>query len=80
MKVLVTGGGGFLGSAICRLLRARGDDVLSVARTRHAALDALGVQQAQVDISDARFTGAHRARGRCRDPCRGEGWCVGILG
>lgn len=62
MKVLVTGGGGFLGSAICRLLRARGDDVLSVARTRHAALDALGVQQAQVDISD-RDSLVHTARG-----------------
>jgi len=51
MKVLVTGGGGFLGSAICRLLHARGDVVLSVARSRHAALDALGVRQEQVDIS-----------------------------
>jgi len=51
MKVLVTGGGGFLGTVICRMLRARGDAVLSVARRRHAALDALGVQQEQVDIS-----------------------------
>ena len=51
MKVVVTGGGGFLGSAICRLLRARGDTVLSIARTRHAALEPLGVLQAQVDIS-----------------------------
>jgi nucleoside-diphosphate-sugar epimerase len=51
MKVLVTGGGGFLGTAICRLLRARGDAVTSVARSRHPALDALGVQQEQVDIS-----------------------------
>lgn len=50
MKVLVTGGGGFLGSAICRLLRARGDQVLSVSRKRHAALDALGVQQQQIDL------------------------------
>ncbi len=50
MKVLVTGGGGFLGSAICRLLRARGDAVLSVSRSHHAALEALGVQQAQVDL------------------------------
>lgn len=51
MKVLVTGGGGFLGSAVCRLLRARGDAVLSVGRRRHAALEALGVQQVQLDIS-----------------------------
>jgi 2-alkyl-3-oxoalkanoate reductase len=52
MKVLVTGGGGFLGSAICRLLRARGDEVLSIGRHRHAALEALGVAQAQVDIRE----------------------------
>jgi nucleoside-diphosphate-sugar epimerase len=52
MKVLVTGGGGFLGSAICRLLQARGDAVLSVGRHRHAALEALGVPQAQVDIRE----------------------------
>jgi nucleoside-diphosphate-sugar epimerase len=51
MKVLVTGGGGFLGSAICRLLRARGDDVLSLSRSHYPALDALGVQQVQGDVS-----------------------------
>ncbi len=50
-KVLVTGGGGFLGSAICRLLRARGDEVVSLARKRYAALDALGVAQVEGDIA-----------------------------
>ena len=34
MRVLVTGGGGFLGTAICRLLRERGDGVVSLARNR----------------------------------------------
>ena len=51
MKVLVTGGGGFLGGAICRLLKARGDDVVSLTRSHYAALDALGVQQVQGDVS-----------------------------
>ena len=51
MKVLVTGGGGFLGAAICRMLKARGDDVVSLTRSRYAALDALGVRQSQGDVS-----------------------------
>ncbi len=51
MKVLVTGGGGFLGSAICKLLRARDVEVRSLSRSRHAALDALGVRQYQGDIA-----------------------------
>jgi nucleoside-diphosphate-sugar epimerase len=50
-KILVTGGGGFLGGAICRLLRARGDDVVSLARHRYPALDALGVVQVEGDIA-----------------------------
>ena len=51
MKVLVTGGGGFLGSAICRLLKARGDEVISFARSRSPGLDAIGVAQVQGDVS-----------------------------
>ena len=43
MKILVTGGGGFLGQALCRGLRARGHEVVSFNRGRYAALDALGV-------------------------------------
>ena len=50
--VLVTGGGGFLGSAVVRQLVARGDRVRSFARRRHAALDPLGVEQVQGDIAD----------------------------
>lgn len=51
-KVLVTGGGGFLGGAIVRLLKKRGDDVRSFSRSVYAELEALGVEQIQGDISD----------------------------
>lgn len=52
MRALVTGGGGFLGSAIVRQLRARGDAVRSFSRHRHPELDALGVEQVQGDLGD----------------------------
>lgn len=52
MKLLVTGGGGFLGQALCRGLVARGHDVLSFSRGRHPVLDALGVHQLQGDLAD----------------------------
>ncbi|HET7844131.1 MAG TPA: NAD-dependent epimerase/dehydratase family protein [Xanthomonadales bacterium] len=51
MKVLVTGGTGFLGGAVCRVLAARGDAVTSFARSRSAALDALGVAQVTGDVT-----------------------------
>ena len=44
MKAFVTGGGGFLGSAIVRLLRARGDEVTSYSRGDYPALGALHVR------------------------------------
>ena len=52
MKLLVTGGGGFLGQALCRALLARGHEVASFSRSRHAALDALGVRQLQGDLAN----------------------------
>jgi len=51
MKILVTGGGGFLGQAICKQLVARGHAVRSMNRTHHAALDAIGVEQRGADIA-----------------------------
>ena len=51
MKVLVTGGGGFLGHAICAQLRVRGHEVLSFSRHEHAPLTALGVRQIRGDIA-----------------------------
>lgn len=52
MKALVTGGGGFLGSAIVRRLRARGDEVVSLSRQFYPELQSLGVQQVQADVAD----------------------------
>ncbi|MEO3796788.1 NAD-dependent epimerase/dehydratase family protein [Nonomuraea sp. B10E15] len=52
MKVLVTGGGGFLGQAVCRLLAARGEHVSTLGRRGHPELDALGVVQHAADIRD----------------------------
>lgn len=52
MKALVTGGGGFLGLAIVRRLRARGDAVVSISRRRYAELEKLGVEQVEGDLAD----------------------------
>lgn len=52
MKALVTGGGGFLGKAIVRLLRARGDAVRSFSRTPHPELAALGVEHCCGELHD----------------------------
>ena len=51
MKILVTGGGGFLGQALCRALRARGHEVVSFNRGRYPALASIGVQQMQGDLA-----------------------------
>ncbi len=52
-NVLVTGGGGFLGSAIAAALAARGDRVRSVSRNPHPGLKALNVEHILGDITDA---------------------------
>ena len=52
MKLLVTGGGGFLGQALCRGLVTRGYDVTSFNRGHYPTLDALGVRQLQGDLAD----------------------------
>jgi nucleoside-diphosphate-sugar epimerase len=54
MKVLVTGGGGFLGGAMVRQLVARGDEVRSFSRNIYPALTRLGVEQSVGDLADAR--------------------------
>ena len=52
MKALVTGGGGFLGGAVVRLLRQRGREVRSFTRTAYPWLDELGVEQVFGDLAD----------------------------
>jgi nucleoside-diphosphate-sugar epimerase len=52
-KVLVTGGGGFLGKAIVKRLINRGDNVRSLARKFYPVLAEMGVDQIQGDISNS---------------------------
>ncbi|GAA4857669.1 2-alkyl-3-oxoalkanoate reductase [Luteimonas vadosa] len=52
MNILVTGGGGFLGQALCRGLVERGHDVTSFNRGHYPALDAIGVRQFRGDLAD----------------------------
>lgn len=52
MRALVTGGGGFLGGAIARRLKDRGDYVRVFGRSRQNDLEALGVDSAQGDLAD----------------------------
>ena len=59
MKALVTGAGGFLGGAIARTLRARGDEVRGFSRGEYPALSALGVEHVRGDVGDAQAV--HRA-------------------
>ena len=52
-QVLVTGGGGFLGSAIVGRLVERGDRVRSFSRGFYPKLQHLGVEQVRGDIAEA---------------------------
>lgn len=53
MKALVTGGGGFLGGAIVRLLKQRGHAVRSFTRSAYPWLAELGVEQSLGDLADS---------------------------
>ncbi len=52
MIILVTGGGGFLGTAIVRKLRQQGHQVRSYSRRHYPHLDQLKVQQFRGDLND----------------------------
>jgi len=53
MRILVTGGGGFLGQEIVNQLLARGETVRSYGRAAQPALAARGVEIFQGDLADA---------------------------
>lgn len=53
MKALVTGGGGFLGKAVVRLLRGKGWEVRSFSRGSYPELAAWGVEQIQGNLADS---------------------------
>lgn len=57
MKVLVTGGGGFLGSHILEALLARGDTVRSFGRGIYPELDMMSVEHVRGDLRDAQAVG-----------------------
>ncbi len=52
MRVLVTGAGGFLGRALVRALRARGDAVSTLQRGEYPLLEQLGATVYSGDIAD----------------------------
>lgn len=62
MRALVTGGGGFLGSAIVRQLLDRGDEVVSFSRGSYPELAALSAKQCRGDLGDLQAL-AEAARG-----------------
>jgi nucleoside-diphosphate-sugar epimerase len=52
LKTLVTGGGGFLGSSICRQLLRQGHQVVAFQRSAAPHLEALGICIVRGDITD----------------------------
>lgn len=61
-RVLVTGGGGFLGLALCKRLRAAGFEVVSISRSHYQLLDEIGVRQLTASLTDMKAV---------RDACEG---------
>lgn len=64
MKVLVTGGGGFLGTRICELLAARGDTVTALGRRPYPHLERQGVCTVQLDLWDSPLPLRNAVRGQ----------------
>ncbi|MCO4753032.1 MAG: NAD-dependent epimerase/dehydratase family protein [Bacteriovoracaceae bacterium] len=53
MKILVTGGGGFLGTEICKQLLAKGHEVSAASRSKYPHLIEMGVEAINIDLSSA---------------------------
>ncbi|MFN2157334.1 MAG: NAD-dependent epimerase/dehydratase family protein, partial [Anaerolineae bacterium] len=53
MRVLVTGGGGFLGRYVVEQSLARGDEVTAFARSAYPELEKIGVRLVRGDLADA---------------------------
>ena len=53
MKTLVTGGGGFVGGAVCRRLHSLGHDVTALGRRPNPAFAAAGIRTAVHDLTAA---------------------------
>src|SRR6188768_3756 len=52
MKILVTGGGGFLGRHLIKMLIERGHQVESFSRSNHPVLDRLGIISTKGDLKN----------------------------
>ncbi len=52
LKTLITGGGGFLGSVIAKMLHDRGDDVTVLGRNTYPQLKRYGIKTVQADVTD----------------------------
>jgi nucleoside-diphosphate-sugar epimerase len=52
MKVLVTGGGGFLGQTVCKQLAAAGHTVFAMNRNRYPELDEAKIEQRTGDVAN----------------------------
>ena len=76
MKILVTGGSGFLGQALCRALLAQGHEVTSLQRHHSAALDNLGVRQVLGALDDADVAGraVHGVDAVIHNAAKASGW------
>ena len=53
-KYIVTGGGGFVGKALCLRLKGEGHEVIALGRREYPELEAAGVKTFQLDISSDR--------------------------